>query len=70
MEFDQRNNRKIDRREEHDKLMSQCDELFEKEFDYNHDWYCGCGHWNGCNLTICALCGRTPSESFSISKEV
>lgn len=29
----------------------------------NHDWYCGCGHWNGCNLSVCALCGRTPSES-------
>jgi hypothetical protein len=34
----------------------------------SHDWYCGCGHWNGCNLAICALCGRTPSESCSIKK--
>ena len=24
----------------------------------NHDWQCGCGHWNGCNLAVCALCGR------------
>ena len=29
----------------------------------NHDWYCGCGHWNGCNLSVCAMCGRTPGES-------
>lgn len=28
-----------------------------------HDWYCGCGHWNGSNLAVCALCGRTPGES-------
>jgi hypothetical protein len=33
--------------------------------DTNHDWYCACGHWNGCNLAICALCGRTPGESLS-----
>jgi len=26
----------------------------------SHDWYCGCGHWNGVNLAVCALCGRTP----------
>jgi hypothetical protein len=26
----------------------------------NHDWYCGCGHWNGANLSICACCGRSP----------
>jgi len=29
----------------------------------NHDWYCGCGHWNGSNLSVCARCGRTPSET-------
>ena len=23
-------------------------------------WYCGCGHTNGCNLAICATCGRDP----------
>jgi hypothetical protein len=28
-----------------------------------HDWQCGCGHWNGANLAVCALCGRTPNES-------
>jgi len=28
-----------------------------------HDWYCGCGHWNGPELAVCALCGRTPRES-------
>ena len=24
-------------------------------------WYCGCGHTNGCNLAVCAACGRTPN---------
>lgn len=28
----------------------------------NHDWCCGCGHWNGCNLSVCAACGREPNE--------
>ena len=27
-----------------------------------HDWQCGCGHWNGSVLTICAQCGRKPGE--------
>ena len=31
----------------------------------NHDWYCGCGHWNGANLTVCAVCGRQPIESMA-----
>jgi hypothetical protein len=26
----------------------------------NHDWCCGCGHWNGSNLSVCAVCGRKP----------
>jgi len=30
----------------------------------NHDWYCACDHWNGSNLTTCAVCGRTPYESY------
>ena len=25
-------------------------------------WECGCGHWNGCELAICAECGRTVRE--------
>lgn len=25
-----------------------------------HDWYCGCGHWNGPNLAFCAICRRDP----------
>jgi hypothetical protein len=33
-----------------------------------HDWHCGCGHWNGANLAVCAMCGRTPNESL-IQKE-
>jgi hypothetical protein len=28
-----------------------------------HDWYCGCGHWNGANLSFCAACRREPNES-------
>jgi hypothetical protein len=28
--------------------------------DTNHDWLCGCGHWNGPGLSVCATCGRTP----------
>lgn len=24
----------------------------------NHDWQCGCGHWNGPNLAVCAVCDR------------
>jgi hypothetical protein len=27
-----------------------------------HDWQCGCAHWNGSNLSICADCGRKPNE--------
>lgn len=26
----------------------------------DHDWLCGCGHWNGANLVFCARCGRAP----------
>lgn len=26
-----------------------------------HDWMCGCGHWNGCNLSRCACCCRDPN---------
>lgn len=36
----------------------------EMEKEETHDWYCGCGHWNGPNLAICAMCGRTPNESY------
>ena len=25
-------------------------------------WSCGCGHVNGCNLAVCAVCGRKPGE--------
>ena len=39
-------------------LQEEIDKLKE-----GHDWYCGCGHWNGANLAVCALCGRTPGES-------
>jgi hypothetical protein len=28
----------------------------------SHDWQCGCGHWNGSNLSLCAQCGRRPGE--------
>jgi hypothetical protein len=36
-----------------------------KELEATHDWYCGCGHWNGPNLSVCAQCGRTPTEGGS-----
>ena len=25
-------------------------------------WVCSCGWINGCNLSVCAMCGRTPHE--------
>lgn len=45
--------RRMDRSIERRRTMEDC----------HHDWYCGCGHWNGPNLAACALCGRTPGES-------
>lgn len=30
---------------------------------WNHDWQCGCGHWNGPNLDHCGDCGRTPYDT-------
>ena len=33
----------------------------------NHDWVCGCGHWNGPNLDHCGMCNRTPQESLPAS---
>ena len=35
----------------------------EKVIEEIHDWQCGCGHWNGCNLPFCATCGRRPNET-------
>jgi hypothetical protein len=35
-----------------------------------HHWCCGCGHWNGANLSVCAMCGRTPSEAYPPYKEL
>lgn len=29
----------------------------------NHDWCCGCGHWNGANLAKCGQCGRQPGAT-------
>jgi hypothetical protein len=26
-------------------------------------WQCGCGHYNGANLAVCAVCGRKPAGS-------
>jgi hypothetical protein len=43
-----------------------CD-MFLNMRDHIHElrgiWHCGCGHWNGCNLAVCADCGRKPNES-------
>ena len=33
-----------------------------KELEATHGWHCGCDHWNGPNLSVCAQCGRTPLE--------
>jgi hypothetical protein len=38
-------------------------EVAELKSQLSRDWFCLCGHWNGCNLNVCALCGRTPGES-------
>jgi len=37
--------------------------LLEKAKGDCHDWYCGCGHWNGANLEDCAQCGRRPGST-------
>ncbi|MFA5724467.1 MAG: hypothetical protein WC979_09505 [Candidatus Pacearchaeota archaeon] len=34
-----------------------------------HDWFCGCGHWNGPNLSMCAMCGRSPNESLPLNSK-
>lgn len=26
----------------------------------SNQWPCGCGQINGCNLAVCARCGRAP----------
>jgi hypothetical protein len=49
--------------------MNQCKDFYKKELIESHDWHCGCGHWNGCNLATCAMCGRTPSESYPIKEK-
>jgi hypothetical protein len=33
----------------------------EAKLSENHDWQCGCGHWNGPNLADCPACGRAAS---------
>ncbi|HSW62196.1 MAG TPA: hypothetical protein VLH56_02575 [Dissulfurispiraceae bacterium] len=43
------------------RLQARVREL-EANIAETHDWYCGCGHWNGSNLSVCAQCGRTPLE--------
>lgn len=42
-------------------LEQEIKELKERLFA-THDWYCGCGHWNGANLSKCAVCSRKPGE--------
>ena len=41
--------------------LSEIDRL-EQLVNENHDWLCGCGHWNGANLPFCAVCNRRPLE--------
>jgi hypothetical protein len=37
------------------------EELFHASM--HHDWLCGCGHWNGPNLPVCAVCRRPPGDN-------
>ena len=38
-------------------------ERLQAVIEESHDWYCGCGHWNGPNLAECGMCGRTPYDT-------
>ena len=31
--------------------------------DTHHDWLCDCGHWNGPNLSVCAVCRLSPGSN-------
>ena len=37
--------------------------------DENHDWMCGCGHWNGPNLAVCGCCTRPAGETARMQRE-
>jgi len=41
----------------------QIEKIKSRQETKNHDWYCGCGHWNGANLAVCAMCDRIPSDT-------
>ena len=49
----------------HNEICQRLDTIIRLLQEKPPAWYCGCGHWNGCNLAVCALCGRTPGESLS-----
>jgi hypothetical protein len=40
--------------------LQQIADILSNQAD--HHWYCGCGHWNGANLMVCARCGSEPNE--------
>ena len=44
-----------------ERLIDRAENLLRSYEEIKHDWYCGCGHWNGTNLPICAMCGRKPN---------
>ena len=49
----------------HEELCKRLDKIIDilsSQTEYH--WYCGCSHWNGANLSTCAMCGRTPNEVF------
>lgn len=41
------------------KLQAKNAEL-KRQLSENHDWICGCGHWNAPSLANCGMCKREP----------
>lgn len=42
--------------------LSEENERLRGKAEANHDWLCGCGHWNGPNLPFCGMCNRRPID--------
>jgi len=51
--------------EELNQICIRLDKIILMLSDQNdHHWCCGCGHWNGANLSTCAVCGRKPNGEY------